>query len=93
MDIQPSRILLENDWLVQLGERPWPIVLTRNCIARETQHLILLPHTRQVCEPLRGLFDLICTFWRGLGFESFDSYIDPHPGQEVSLRYRSVGQN
>jgi hypothetical protein len=62
-----------------------PLSSPRDCLARETQHLILLPHTSQVRKPLRGLFDLICTCWRGLGFESFDSYVDPHPGQEVSL--------
>lgn len=55
-------MLPRNDRLVELDERPWPVILPGNCLARETQHLILLPHTRQVCEPLRSLFNLDRTF-------------------------------
>jgi len=47
---------------LKLDERPWPIVLPGNRLTRETQHLILFSHTRQVRKSLGGFFDFVRTF-------------------------------
>ena len=90
---KPFESLFVSGRLVQLDEWPRPTVLPRNGFARESQHLVPLPHTHQVRKPLRDLFDLICTFWGHPRSESFDSYVDPHPDQEVSLGYWAVGKD
>lgn len=47
---------------LKLDERPWPIVLPGNRLTRETQHLILFSHTRQVRKSLSSFFDFVRTF-------------------------------